>query len=79
MRPAIVQNQHLLFEVLNQKFFRQLILMAAGNVRVADLLDTVHHDMDRVVCSHHVSKSVWSPEIGERLILEKEPAGQSTQ
>ena len=60
------------------KIFGQWILMATGHVRVADPLDTVHHEMDRVVCSNHVSKSVWSPKIGEQLVLEKEPAGQST-
>ena len=32
-----------------------------------------------MVYSHHVYKSVWSPVIGEQLILEKEPAGQSTR
>ena len=49
--------------------------MAAGDIRVADPVDTsVHHEMDDVVRSHHVYKSVWSPVI-EQLILEKEPAG----
>ena len=53
-------------------------MMTAGNSCVADLLDTVHHEMDSVFRSHHVYKSVWSPIIGEQLILEKEPANQST-
>ena len=51
--------------------------MSAGNARVAYPLDIVHHEMENVVCSHHIYKSVWSPVI-EQLILEKEPAGQST-
>ena len=37
--------------------------MAAGDARVADPLDTVHHEMDSVVCGHRVYKSVWSPVI----------------
>ena len=41
--------------------------MAAGHVCVADPLDNVHHEMDRVVCSQCVYKSVWSPVIGEKL------------
>ena len=32
--------------------------MAAGDVRVAYPLDIMHHEMDRVISSHHVSKSV---------------------
>ena len=36
------------------KYFRQRILMAAGDAGVADPLDTVHHEMDSVVRSHHV-------------------------
>ena len=47
--------------------------MAVGNDCVADPLDTVHHEMDSVVCGRHVYKSVWSPVI-EQLILEKDPA-----
>ena len=35
----------------------------AGDARVADPLDTVHHEMDSVVCCRHVYKSVWSPVI----------------
>ena len=48
--------------------------MEAGDACVADQLDTVHHEVDCVVCSHHVYKSVWPPVI-EQLVLEKEPAG----
>ena len=36
--------------------------MAAGD-DVADPLDSVHHEMDSVVCGCHVYKSVWSPVI----------------
>ena len=32
--------------------------MAAGDARVADLLDAVHHKMDNMVCSHHVYNCV---------------------
>ena len=53
--------------------------MVAGNTCVADPVDTVHHKMNSKVRSNHVYKSVWSPVIGEQLILEKKPAGQSTQ
>ena len=53
--------------------------MAAGNAYVADPLDTVHHEMDSVVRSHHVYKFVRSTVIREQLVLEKEPADQSTQ
>ena len=28
--------------------------MAAGDICVADLLNTVHHEMDSVSCSHNV-------------------------
>ena len=28
--------------------------MEAGDAHVVDLLDTVHHEMGKVVCSHHV-------------------------
>ena len=47
--------------------------MAVGNDCVADPLDTVHHEMDSVVCGCYVYISVWSPVI-EQLILEKDPA-----
>ena len=50
--------------------------MAADDACVADLVDTVYHEMDSVVCGHHVYKSVWSPVI--ELVLEKETASQST-
>ena len=39
-------------------------------------VDTVHHEIDSVVCSHRVS--VWLPVIGLQLVLEKEPASQIT-
>ena len=44
--------------------------MVTGNTHIAHLLDTVHHEMDNVVCSHHVYKSIWSPVI-EQLILKR--------
>ena len=53
--------------------------MEAGHACIADPLDTVHHEMGSVVCSHHVYKTVWSPVIGEQLVLEKDPVSQSTQ
>ena len=53
--------------------------MEAGDTHVADLVDTVHHEMDcSTVCSHRVYKSVYLPVIGEQLLLVKKPAGQST-
>ena len=61
------------------KIFGWWILIAADNAYVADLLDTVHHEMDSMVCSHHVYKSVWFSVIGEQLVPEKEPANQSTR
>ena len=51
--------------------------MAAGDIRAADPVDTVHHEMDSVVRSHSFYKSVWLPVI-EQLVLEKEPASQFT-
>ena len=39
-------------------------------------VDTVHHEIDSVVCSHSVS--AWLPVIGQQLVLEKEPASQIT-
>ena len=48
--------------------------MAAGNTCATDPVDTVHHEMDSTVRSHRFYKSVWSPVIGEQLILEKGPA-----
>ena len=50
--------------------------MEAGNTRITDLLDTVHHEMDSVVHSYHVYKSVWSSVIREP-VLEKKSVGQS--
>ena len=32
--------------------------MAAGDTRAADLVDTVHHEIDSAVCSHNFYKSV---------------------
>ena len=43
--------------------------MAAGDASIAGPLDTVYHEMDRVVHSHYVYKSVWLPVIGEQLVL----------
>ena len=51
--------------------------MAVGDACVLDPLDTVNHEMDSVVHSHHVYKSVRLPVI-EQFILEKEPDGYST-
>ena len=45
--------------------------MAAGNTHVAYLPDTMHHEMDSMVHSHHAYKSVWSPITREQLILER--------
>ena len=53
------------------KDFRQWILMATGDTHVADPLDTMYHEMDSIVHSHHVYKPVWLPKIGEQLILER--------
>ena len=53
--------------------------MEVRDTHVADLLDTVHHETDSVFRSHHVYKFVWWPVTGEQLVLEKEPANQSTQ
>ena len=47
--------------------------MAAGDTHVADPLDTMHHEMNSIVHSHHAYKSVWLPIIGEQLILERSP------
>ena len=47
--------------------------MAAGDTRAADPVDIVCHEMDSAVRSHHSYK------IGEQLVLEKKPAGQSTR
>ena len=35
--------------------------MAAGDTHAADPVDTVHHEMDSTICSHHFYKSVWLP------------------
>ena len=53
--------------------------MAAGDAHVAGLLDTVHHEMDNVVCGHYVYKLVWLLIIGEQLILEKELANSHNE
>ena len=47
--------------------------MAAGNTHVVDPLDTVYHEMDSMVHSHHAYKSVLLSIIGEQLILERSP------
>ena len=52
--------------------------MAAGDTRVAYLVNTVHHEMDIAVHSHCIYEYVWLPVIAKQLVLEKEPAGQST-
>ena len=52
--------------------------MAAGDTRAADPVYTMHHEMDSAVLGHRFYKSVWLPVI-EQLVLEKEPAGQSTR
>ena len=53
--------------------------MRAGDIHIADPLNTVHHEMDSMVYSDHVYKSVWSPIIGKTTCSEKEPIGQSTR
>ena len=50
--------------------------MEAGDTCVADPVDTVHHEMDSIICSHHVCKICLLPVIGEQLVVEKDPAGQ---
>ena len=40
------------------KFFGWRILMAVGDTHLADPLDTVHHEINSMDCSHHVYKSV---------------------
>ena len=47
--------------------------MAAGDTHVADLLDTMHHEMNSIVHSHHAYKSVWLSIIREQLIVESSP------
>ena len=42
--------------------------MTASNTHIADLLDTVHHEMDSVVYSYHVYESVWSPVIQQFVL-----------
>ena len=49
--------------------------MEASNIR--NLLDTVHHEMDSMIHSDHVYKSLWSS-VGGEPVLEKESVGQST-
>ena len=48
--------------------------MAAGTTHVADPLDTVYHEMDKLACSHHVYKSVWSPVANRRTTYPAEGA-----
>ena len=52
--------------------------MAAGDTRPADLVDIVHHEMESAFRSHCFYKSVVVASNRKKLILEKEPAGQST-
>ena len=47
--------------------------MAVRDTRVADPLGAVHHECIEYF-SHHVYKYVWSPVMGQQLILEKDPA-----
>ena len=51
----------------------------ASNAHVADQLDTVHHEMDSMVRGHHVYKSVWSPVVGQKIVLEKEIANSQDE
>ena len=53
--------------------------MASGDARVVDLLDSVHYEMNSMIRSRHVYKSVRSPVITEQLILKKDPTCQSTR
>ena len=53
-----MQDRCLLVEVLNQSFSDYELIMTAGDTGAADPLDTVHHEMDSVVHSHHFYKSV---------------------
>ena len=69
MRPVLITWKFWI------KAFGWWILMTARKAP----LGTVHHEMDSMFCSHHVYKSVCSPIIGEQLVLEKEPADQSTR
>ena len=51
--------------------------MAAGHTHVADPLDTVYHEMDKLactVCSYHVYKSVWSSVANRRTTYPAEEA-----
>ena len=49
--------------------------MVAGNTCAADLVDTVHNEMDRAVCSHCFYKYVWWRVIEKQVVLEKEATG----
>ena len=56
--------------------------MAAGDAHVADLLDTMHHEIDNVVCGYYgyyIYKLVWLLIIGEQLIPEKELANSHNE
>ena len=48
--------------------------MAAGDTHVLDSLDTVHHEMDSVGCSHHVYKSQCEVASNRRTTLPGEEA-----
>ena len=53
--------------------------METGDTCVAELLDTVHHEMDSMIHGHHVYKSVWLPVIGKQLVLKKKPANPDNE
>ena len=46
--------------------------MAAGHAHVADQLDIVYHEMDKLACSHYVYKFVWSPVANRRTTCPRE-------
>ena len=51
-------------------FFGQWITLAAGSTRVTNLLNTAHHEMDSILCSHHLYKSmivIREPSLGRSL------------
>ena len=53
--------------------------MAPCDTHIVNLLNTVHHEMDRAVHSHHVYKTVWTPLISEQLVMDLVLIGHSTQ
>ena len=48
--------------------------MKAGDTRVADLVDTVHHEIASTFCNHRVYK----PVVASNVFI-GEPVGQSTR